>query len=165
MSKRNEIWKEIKGFPGYLISNHGRVWSQKTKRERKTHRQHKGYWQVVLSYRNETKTIRLNRLVLFTFMGNAPSPVHQAAHRDGDKDNNSLSNLYWATPEENAADRKRHGTYRSGSDHPMAKLSNADLIFARWLRSIGKSWKEIGEEVGVTADTISRRVRLMNYEV
>lgn len=154
-----EIWKNIPDFPGYQVSNLGRIWSEKTKRLRKSHKQQKGYWHIVLCHKNKTKTIRLNRLVLEIFAGPAPSPEHHAAHKDGDKDNNTVSNLYWATPQENVNDRKRHGTYYSGCDHPMAKLTNGDLVYAKWLRSIKYTWATIGAELGVHPDTISQRVR------
>lgn len=154
-----ETWKNIPDFPGYQVSNLGRIWSEKTKRLRKAHTQKKGYWHIVLSHKNKTKTIRLNRLVLEAFAGPAPSPEHHAAHKDGDKDNNAASNLYWATPQENVNDRKRHGTYYSGCNHPMAKLTNGDLVYAKWLRSIKYTWVAIGAELGVHPDTISQRVR------
>lgn len=158
-----EVWKNIPGFPGYQISNLGRVWSEKTKRMRKSHVQNKGYWHIVLCHKNRTKTIRLNRLVLEVFAGPAPSDQHHAAHRDGDKNNNTVANLYWATPQENANDRKRHGTYFSGFYHPMAKLTKGDLVYARWRKNLGDKWSEIALELGVTADVISRRVRSYNF--
>lgn len=154
-----EIWRNIPNFPGYQVSNLGRVWSKKTKRVRKVHTQARGYWHIVLCHQNKTKTIRLNRLVLQVFVGPPPSPEYHAAHKDGDKNNNALSNLYWATPQQNVNDRKRHGTYYGGSDHPMAKLTKGDLVYAKWLRSIKCSWVEIASELGVQPDTISQRVR------
>ena len=154
-----EIWKSIPNFPGYQVSNLGRVWSEKTKRVRKAHTQQKGYWHIVLSYKNKTKTIRLNRLVLEVFVGPAPTEKHHAAHKDGDKNNNTVFNLYWATPQENVNDRKRHGTYYSGCDHPMAKLTRGDLVYAKWRRKLNETWVEIGADIGVTPDVISKRVR------
>jgi hypothetical protein len=49
---------------------------------------------------------RINRLVLETFVGPAPSAKHHAAHLDGSKDNNFVTNLEWKTPKQNWEDRR-----------------------------------------------------------
>lgn len=41
----------------------------------------------------------LATVVLTTFEGSAPTPDHYAEHRDGDRSNNRLENLYWAVHE------------------------------------------------------------------
>ncbi len=48
----------------------------------------------------------IHRLVAAAFLGEPPSLLHtQVNHKDGDRGNNALSNLEYATPEANAADR------------------------------------------------------------
>ena len=51
-------------------------------------------------------------LVVLAFLGPPPFPGAHAAHFDGDKLNNRLSNLRWASPAENEADKRRHGRTR-----------------------------------------------------
>ena len=51
----------------------------------------------------------VHRLVLQAFVRPCPAG-YQCAHGDGKRTNNRLSNLRWATPMENYADRVRHGT-------------------------------------------------------
>jgi hypothetical protein len=59
----------------------------------------------------------VHRLVLETFVGPRPAG-HQAVHGDGDRYNNALTNLRWATRKENEADKRRHGTLLLGARNP-----------------------------------------------
>ncbi len=72
-----------------------------------------------------------HRLVLLVFIGSAPTPKHECAHNDGDRNNNHYTNLRWATHKENQADMKRHGTAPIGTRHGMAKLTELDVIRLR----------------------------------
>lgn len=60
------------------------------------------YWTVTL-YTKEGKKVKrsMHRLLMETFVPN-PSNKKHVNHIDGDKSNNTLSNLEWATPRENA---------------------------------------------------------------
>lgn len=81
------------------------------------------------------RMVRANRLVCEVFHGPAPSPRHQAAHKDGVRLNNCADNLYWATPMENKMDSIRHGTSVRGetcaNQHGPAKLTAADVLSMR----------------------------------
>lgn len=69
-------------------------------------------------------------MVLEAFVGPRPDGYH-AAHEDGTRDNNRLSNLAWKTPAENAADRRRHGTVGSVLDeHEHLLGSMPDAVIA-----------------------------------
>ena len=67
--------------------------------------------------------IRAGRLILESFVGPAPTRAHEAAHGDGNRLNNALSNLRWATHQENEEDKRKHGTLYKGDAHPSAKLT------------------------------------------
>ena len=56
----------------------------------------------------------VHQLVLEAFVGPRPAR-HQAAHGDGNPLNNTLANLRWATPKENEADKRLHGTLPVGT--------------------------------------------------
>jgi hypothetical protein len=43
-------------------------------------------------------------LVLETFVGPKPTPKHECCHRDDDRSNNAVENLYWGTHAENMRD-------------------------------------------------------------
>ena len=50
----------------------------------------------------------IHSTVLETFVGPRPDGCY-ACHRDGNRADNSLKNLKWATPKENQKDRVDHG--------------------------------------------------------
>jgi hypothetical protein len=60
----------------------------------------------------------VHHLVLEAFVGPRPAG-DQAAHGDGDRLNNVLGNLRWATPKENNGDKRSHGTAMLGTRNPM----------------------------------------------
>src|SRR5687767_15149188 len=74
-----------------------------------------GYWVVNLRVSGQVKCRCVSELVLTTFVGPRPSPIHDAAHLNGDRNVNRLSNLQWATKKENAAHKRLHGTHRTAS--------------------------------------------------
>ena len=60
----------------------------------------KGYLRVDLMRNGERKHMKVHRLVAETFIPN-PHRKPQANHIDGNKQNNSISNLEWVTNDEN----------------------------------------------------------------
>jgi hypothetical protein len=118
-------WRIIPGTR-YEVSDDGQVrsWAKPGSRtERRDHakvvRQSfagRKYWRVTLEGRQEY----VHRLVLEAFVGPCPEGL-QCRHKDGNKNNNHLSNLCWGTPAENTADKDRHGQILRGDEHPMRK--------------------------------------------
>ena len=95
-----EQWKPIQGFSGwYYVSTYGNVLSVKQKEPAvlKPQNTGKGYYYVDL----EGKQYKIHRLVASAFLTNSDNKpvVH---HRDGNKHNNRLDNLEYATYRENA---------------------------------------------------------------
>ena len=127
----NEIYKPIEGFPGYFVSDKGRVIS--TKRISGPHvigqRQTKyGYTEVMLSNGGHLISKYVARLVLEAFVGYPADPwlcyVH---HRDGDRGNCALDNLEWqiceTTAEYNPRLSHRRGVLKP--DNTKDKMSQA----------------------------------------
>ena len=71
-----------------------------------------GYWVVNLRVGGRVRCRCVSELVLAAFVGPRPSPAHDAAHANGDRHDNRLGNLLWATKKENAAHKRLHGTHR-----------------------------------------------------
>ena len=106
-----EIWRSIKDYPGYEVSNLGRVRSFNFNRVRiKTLITHKptGYIAVYLYKHNKIKNAKVHRLVAQAFIPN-PENKPQVNHIDGDKTNNKADNLEWCTPSENQRHANRTG--------------------------------------------------------
>lgn len=120
-------WKPAAGYPDYEVSECGRV-RRLTRGGRRypvgyelTPKKHqRGY----LVYGLQGGDILAHRLVAMTWIGAAPSGTHEVAHNDGSRTNNHWRNLRWATPAQNQADRKAHGTYVHGQNAYSAKLTD-----------------------------------------
>lgn len=109
-----EIWKPINGYEGlYEISNLARVRTVAHRMRRKSgamcpvkskiktqNKGKNGYKTVALVKNNITKTTAVHRLVAIAFIPN-PDCKRCVNHKDGNKHNNSLGNLEWATHSEN----------------------------------------------------------------
>lgn len=118
MCSIKEVWKPIKGFPYYEVSNVGRVRSltrnivhsngmlQYCAGKLLTAGDNgRGYLQVGLCLKGKRYTKKVHRLVAETFIPN-PTNKPEVNHIDEDKHNNYAGNLNWMTHEENL----NHGT-------------------------------------------------------
>ena len=89
-----EIWRDILGFEGrYQVSSWGRVRNAKGQLL-KFYKNEKGYLKVDLCKDNVKSKCRINRLVAEAFIPN-PYNLPQVNHKDGNKENNSFTNLEW----------------------------------------------------------------------
>lgn len=82
-------------------------------RELKQSTDRDGYRKVSLYRGGKPRQWLVHRLVLITFTGNPPVG-HEVLHRDGNPENNRLSNLRWGTRAENIRDQVGHGTHING---------------------------------------------------
>ena len=100
-----ELWKNIVGFNGkYQISSWGRVRNAETGKMIAPYKNSKGYLKVGLCLNNKSVKFRVNRLVALAFVPN-PYGLPQVNHKDGNKENNSYTNLEWTTNGINAKHR------------------------------------------------------------
>lgn len=95
-------WRPLKDDPDVLISSSGRVWSHKRDngwKELKQSDNGSGYLRVGIGHENPRY---VHRLVAETYIPNPdPDRLTHVNHIDGNKHNNSVSNLEWVTPSEN----------------------------------------------------------------
>lgn len=90
-----EIFKDIKGYPNYQVSNCGRVWNAKTQRMLKPSEKPNGYLQVnMIAANGLRKKEYIHRLVALTFLEN-PNNLPQCDHIDRNRSNNNVDNLRW----------------------------------------------------------------------
>lgn len=148
-----ECWRPVLGASGYFVSSWGRIKGKRVGILKEN--ESKGYRYVSLSVDGVTTTNRVPKIVLEAFVGPRPFPEAQAAHGDGDKSNNRLSNLRWATARDNQADVDRHGNRCRGSDVCGAVLSEGDIPKIRSRIKAGHSCTEIAGDYDVSVSTIS----------
>jgi len=95
-----EQWKEIVGYPGYKVSNLGRVMGIHGKILAGSKTQH-GYKTVLICPDvNTRKRLLIHRIVATAFIDN-PDNKPTVDHIDRNKNNNCVENLRWATNHEN----------------------------------------------------------------
>ena len=120
----DEEWAGIEGFSNYVLSDHGKVFSLKHGRFIGTNPDRHGYHNVSLvgnikvDGHNGRQDFKVHRLVLMTFSTN-PLNKRTCNHKDGNKGNNHIDNLEWATDSENMLH-----AYKEGLQKPMIGSSN-----------------------------------------
>lgn len=91
-----EIWKDIYGFPGYAVSNLGRVMNTDQERLKIASPNQAGIMSVLLMKDTQQFRRSVARLVAERFL-QPPRQSHFNAliHLDGNKENNAADNLAW----------------------------------------------------------------------
>lgn len=163
----NEEWRDIPGYPGYQASSLGRVRSLDKQvrcnggtRIRKgrvlspvTH--HSGYIVYTLHNGGLQKAVFGHRVVMQAFVGVEPEN-HVTCHKDGNRQNNRLSNLRYDTRTNNEQDKREHGTYQKEEMNPRAVFSLRDVQAIRQLRANGASVKCLAQRFNSRPGHISK---------
>jgi hypothetical protein len=143
---------EVPGFPGYAVSEDGKVWSKrgsngKQWRQLKPIRHGKRYSTVRLWVRGCWFSWYVHRLILTVFKGKGGPDTR---HLDGDSSNNRLDNLAWGTRKENMEDTIRLGLVARGNMLPQSKLTENLVVKARQWRRDGTTFQAIANRLGVS---------------
>ena len=163
-----EIWLPITGYEGaYEVSSFGQVRSIRLEKgNARLGCQRKGgiikpnkaqkYLAVCISKDKVRLTKTVHRLVAIAFIPN-PKCKPQVNHIDGNKFNNHVSNLEWATPSENI----KHSFALGLSKSPKGEKQGSSIlkvesvvIIKTLLANGGLTYKQIGEQFGVKRSTI-----------
>ena len=88
------------GYPNYWVTVDGRVFSDQKMDYLKPRRTRSGYQAVTLTHESAFQTFLVHRLVALAFIPN-PEGKKTINHKDGNKENNHVSNLEYATHQEN----------------------------------------------------------------
>ena len=144
----------IPGFPHYVVRDDGVV-LRDTRHLKPQIRN--GYLRVALRTGAERRMFPVHRLVLEAFVGPRSTPRHHGAHLDGNRRNNTVSNLAWKLPEKNEADKRLHGTMRGGGLRQPTPPLRVRAILRR-LES-GQSYTQISMRFGIHRHTVSRIAR------
>lgn len=144
-----EIWQKVPNFNYLEVSNLGqlrttvRIVVQMSRAGRNYSRKFKGKLlpgfisKSGYKYTNYTDgttyKVAPHIAVLEAFIGPRPPGFH-ACHADGNRLNNDITNLRWASPKDNAADKVNHGTHSRGEkNHNACGLTNAQAAAIKTL--------------------------------
>ena len=152
----NEIWKPITGWEDlYAVSSLGRVKNIKRGKVRKIFPGTGGYWRVVLRRNGKQKNFSVHRLVAQEFIGFSDKP--EVNHKDGDKNNNAVSNLEWTTHKENSDHAIDTGLWSPvGEDNQNAKLNLSNVHWIKYLLGQGAVGARLAKVFGVQPAAISK---------
>lgn len=155
--------RPIPSFPAYGASEDGRIWRIEQIRawdvvpyEVRRVVGKSGYERVWLSRlgRKQATPQSVHTLVLETFVGPRPEGM-EAAHGNGNRTDNRLANLRWATKSENCLDRSKHGTCAARRNLPAPLLSKGDV---EWIRAFPKRrgmFADMARRLQVNIKTVS----------
>jgi len=141
-----EEWKHIDGFNGkYEVSSLGQIKSLFVKygKERilKPNTNKQGYLTVSLSKHSEIRTYRVHRIVASVFLDNPENKLH-VNHIDGNKLNNTVQNLEWATPLENMT----HALENELVNNKNEKNKRSRVVLQSTMDGVLlKEWPSLGE--------------------
>ncbi|WP_431490988.1 HNH endonuclease signature motif containing protein [Paraburkholderia fungorum] len=110
------------------------------------------YQYVTLSALDVRKNVTIHVAVCEAFHGKRPAG-HEAAHWNDDKDDNRADNLRWATPVQNADDKRRNGNLNSGDRNGHAKLEESHIREIRQVYTPRRR-SELAKKYGVTPSCI-----------
>lgn len=167
-----EIWRDIKGYEDYQVSNLGRVRSlervilrsdgtteKRKSRVLKTSQKSNLYDATVLYKNKKHKSFLVHRLVAITFIPN-PNNLPQVNHINGIKKDNRVENLEWCTHQENITHSIRTGLKNTnGSKNCNALLTEKEVLEIRDKYIPFKySCRMLAEEYNVKTSTINKIV-------
>lgn len=155
MNTINEIWKPVKDYPNYQISNLGRVKSLNYNRSGeekilKSCTNDYGYYQVSLSRNGKNKTCKIHRLVAEAFIPN-PNNLPQVNHKDEDKNNNTPNNLEWCTAKYNSNYGKRITRMKDKLKRVILQFTKDGKLIKKWDSII-----DVQNELGIKQSNICK---------
>jgi hypothetical protein len=163
-----ERWLPVPGYEGiYEVSDQGRVKSLARVIKRNSGRDNpiperilkpimsRRYPAVSLYGPNGFASPTIHALVMRAFVGPMPEGM-QVAHNNGDRNDNRLCNLRYATAIENNLDKFAHGTVLRGEQIANAAIDDEKVRAIRKIYAEGQySQQWIAAQFGITQSTVS----------
>lgn len=164
-------YRAVLNAPMFRVGSDGSMWS---KLKHGCRGNEEGEWHLMSLFKVKSGHMRaslrygdgpwvkkfIHTLILEAFTGPCP-PGMECLHRDGDPQNNSLSNLRWGTRSENVRDAITHGTcnFSPGDRHSFAKITSRKAEQIRELLRDGQTQRAIARQFNVAQPTISAIAR------
>jgi hypothetical protein len=158
-----EEWRPIPSAPGYEASSLGRVrcWRPRNGRAKPPERPRlvkptpgkDGYLGLSVSIDGVVSRRPVHTLVLEAFKGPRPAGMQGRHVIENNLANNTPDNLEWGTPQQNQADRRKHGTAPVGVANGCAKIN--DKLAAEIYLSEGRH-ADIASRFGIDRTVVGK---------
>ena len=166
-----EIFKQIKGFPKYQVSNYGHVLSKKHGnrwKELTLQKDSMGYYHVRLYKDDNTlgvyengkkipKLYKVHTLVLNHFKP-TDNPSLVCNHKDGCKTNNHIDNLEWVTQAENVQHAWDNNLYTIKPFGGGGKSKKVMVTFPDGKKELYNSRKECAKHLNCDVQTVTNSI-------
>ncbi|MFL2028113.1 HNH endonuclease family protein [Loigolactobacillus zhaoyuanensis] len=156
---------EIPDTEKLYVSRDGKIYSGRSNQILKPKHDGKGYAFVKrYSGRKNYNNIKVHRAVALVFIPN-PNNLPQVNHIDGNKENNTVSNLEWISNIDNMHHAFTHGLMHpaKGEQQAMHKLTVEKVLEIRSIYP-AKSMGCLAKEYGVSTQLIFRVIHRLNWK-
>lgn len=157
--------KEIEGFPGYTITDDGKVISYKFKEPRimKTWYQKSGYENIKLCKENITYHFLIHRLVAEAFIPN-PNNLPEVNHKDKNRQNNRVENLEWSNRVDNLYDSYSTMT-ATRNFRECALIREKDNVEIKSFQSVKAAAEYANEKFGCSISGMRKNYKSRGYRL
>lgn len=151
----------IPGFMGYYVSKTGSVYSRYVRGSRGKlsneftpliPKKRPKYYSVSLYRDGKSTKIFVHRLVALTYIPN-PENKPCVCHKDNNRTNNRVENLYWGTYKENTQQCIQDGRFKPGGRDILDEFSINCLLYEY---NLGKPRSILKKKFGVSDSSITR---------
>ena len=143
----------IKGFPLYHVTKDGKVYNIRRNREVTIHPHYRTGRNIVHLYSNGKRyNLKVYRLVAEAYIPN-PENKPCVCHKDNNRTNNRVENLYWGTYKENTQQCIQDGRFKPGGRDILDEFSINCLLYEY---NLGKPRSILKKKFGVSDSSITR---------
>lgn len=165
-NSQTEEWFNVRGYVGYyFVSNLGRIRSNSNRARVLKPAISSGYHVVTLYKNGIRENLKVHRIVAESLI---PNPENKPCvnHIDGDKLNNSQTNLEWVTYSENTFHAIDNDLLKlRGDKNHKAKFSNAKIAQIRaYYNEKHPTFQELANMLGVRKSTAHKIIKLKSYK-
>lgn len=151
-----ERWLPIKNYDNYEVSDSGLIRNSKTGRILKTNPNSNGYLTASLYKNHKPASKKIHRLVADTFYDGDNEGL-DVNHIDGNKLNNTLSNLEFCTRKENVQHAFQTGLKKPSRQIPIRVVETGEVY-----DSIRECGRAIGCDQSIICQCLSGRQKSCN---
>ena len=137
----------------YFVSESGGIFLDG--KEKNTTMSNKGYKMASMYFNSKSNKLSIHRLVAILYVSN-PNNLPQVNHMDGNKKNNSVTNLEWMTNSQNQKHAYKLGLQHSkaGENNNKAKITDKDVTLLKQMYNSGMSIVKVSQSMNISISII-----------